>query len=119
MSDRITSYLRTYVPKAYGYLLGLLLAWLAANAPWVIGTLEFFGVDLGNEVVVTFLVTLVVGATEAAYYWLLRHLEPRLPDWLTRALLGSSASPLYVRTGEVAAVAPAGSTIMVDGNLVG
>lgn len=113
MSDQITSYLRTYVPKTYGYLLGLLLAWLGSNAPWVLAVLDFLGVDLGSEVVVAFLVTAVVGVTEAAYYWLLRRLEPRLPDWLTRALLGSSASPLYVRTGEVATVAPQGSTVTV------
>lgn len=95
MSDRITSYLRTYVPKIYGYLLGLLVAWLGANAPGVLEALEFLGVDLSSPLVVGTVVAAVVGLVEAAYYYVMRRLEPRLPDWLTRALLGSSKAPTY------------------------
>lgn len=118
MSNRITSYLRTYVPKAYGYLLGLLLAWLGAHAPWALELLDFLGLDLGNPVVVAFVVTAVVGATEAAYYWAMRRLEPRLPDWLTRALLGSAKAPIYLANFPVAKYATDDRVMLTDGALV-
>ena len=38
---------------------------------------------------------IIVSVAAAAWYALWRWLEPKLPDWLTAALLGSSKAPVY------------------------
>lgn len=113
MSDVVTSWLRTVVPGLYSAAITALLTWAALEVPWVITVLDALHIDPLAPGVILAVVALVLGVWHALW----RRLEPRLPDWVTRVLLGSSASPLYVRTGEVATVAPAGSIITVDGAL--
>ena len=59
-------------------------------------------------------VVAVVALTEAAWYYLLRRVEPHLPDFWTRVLLGSSAAPVYIRSDEHAVVAPRDVVIVAE-----
>lgn len=84
MSDRIVSLIRTWVPIAWGWILAQILPHL----PWL------------PESVVTWLSgaagqAAVVALVSAAWYALWRWLEPRIPDWLTRLVLGSAQAPTY------------------------
>jgi hypothetical protein len=81
MSDRFISWLRTIFPVAWSAL----VSWLAALCvpEFVTGALGSAG-----ELVV---LPIIVGVV----YPLLRSIEPRLPDWLTRVLLGSAQPPTY------------------------
>lgn len=89
LSDRVVSYLRTMVPGAWAALVGSLLAWLSPHLPGdVVGWL---GGALGSEAAVA----IVVAAALAGWYWLWRRLEPRVPAWLIRLVLGSSKAPVY------------------------
>jgi hypothetical protein len=38
---------------------------------------------------------ILIAVITAAWYALCRWFEPRMPDWLTRALLGSARAPVY------------------------
>ncbi|MGI8313346.1 hypothetical protein [Saccharopolyspora hattusasensis] len=81
MSDRVVSLLRTAVPAVWSALLAYL-------------------VTLGTPPAVTDVVgglyePLVWPLVLAGYYALLRFIEPRLPAWLTRVLLGSTRAPSY------------------------
>ncbi|QAY69974.1 hypothetical protein [Xylanimonas protaetiae] len=91
MSDRIVSLLRTYVPKAWGLVVGALLAWLGIHAPWAVHVLDSLGIDLTSPAAVL----VVVAGSESAWYAIWRALEPRLPDWMTRIVLGSAKPPIY------------------------
>lgn len=79
MPDFLVSLLRTYVPIA----VGALVSWLLT-----------LGIELDAETQAGLIVALT-GLSQAAYYALVRAIEPRLPDWLTRALLGSAKAPVY------------------------
>jgi hypothetical protein len=81
MSDKITAWLRTVVPALWSAL----VAWLISRGlpPAVTDALAGL-VD-----------TLVVPAVLAAVYALLRWVEPRLPVWVARLLLGSARPPSY------------------------
>lgn len=116
MSDRLTAWVRTVTPKLWGAAVTALLAWLAAHAPWALELLDLLEIDLTSPVVVGFVVLAVDIVVTAAWHWVWTRLQPYLPDGVVRLVLGSAASPLYVRSGEVAAVAPQGSTITVDGD---
>jgi hypothetical protein len=113
VSDRIVSWLRTVVPKLWGIVAGAVLVWLGQHAPWAIELMDLLGIDLTSPVTVL----AVVGLAEVAWYSLWRWLEPRLPDALTRFLLGSAKAPAYapltsdgahVITGVVDVSAPPG-----------
>ena len=84
LSDRAVSYLRTTVPVLWGSLIALLLRTLP---------------DLPAEVATALESEAVVGAVVAlsivVWYWVWRRLEPHVPDWLTRIVLGSAAAPTY------------------------
>jgi len=89
LSDRAVSYLRTVVPVAWGSLVGLLLGWVAPHLPGDLGaTLAQL---LGGEAAIA----LVSGLAIAGWYALWRRVEKRIPDWLTRIVLGSAAAPSY------------------------
>ncbi|MEV5721172.1 hypothetical protein AB0L41_45525 [Amycolatopsis mediterranei] len=80
-SDRVTSWVRTVVPGLWSagvaYLVALgLPAWLTEPA---------------NGLGQTAAVPIVLGAVYAGLRWL----EPRVPSWLARFLLGSSRPPTY------------------------
>ncbi|MGI8308782.1 hypothetical protein [Saccharopolyspora hattusasensis] len=81
MSDQLRSWLRTVVPAAWSAL----VAWLVtAGAPdWLTDPLGDAGL------------TLVVPIVLAAVYAGLRKVEPHLPPWATRVLLGSNTPPSY------------------------
>jgi 4-amino-4-deoxy-L-arabinose transferase-like glycosyltransferase len=81
MSDRLTAWVRTVVPALWATL----VAWLVSLGlpPAVTGAAAGL-VDV-----------LVVPGALASVYALLRWLEPRTPDWLTRVLLGSARPPIY------------------------
>ncbi|MER7014574.1 hypothetical protein ABT324_24380 [Saccharopolyspora sp. NPDC000359] len=81
MSDQLTAWLRTIVPAAWSAVIAALVT---AGAPaWLVDGLG----DAGP----TLVVPLVLGVV----YTLLRAVEPRMPAWLTRILLGSSKAPAY------------------------
>jgi MFS superfamily sulfate permease-like transporter len=76
-----------------------LVARLAPRGPGNVG--DALTTLLQSEVVLGLLVTVAI----AVWYALARWLEPRLPDWLTRLVLGSAAAPTYARvTDDGAAV---------------
>lgn len=110
MSDRLTAWVRTVTPRIWGAVVTALLAWFAVHAPWVLDLLELLGIDLTSPAVVGAVVLLVDVVVTAAWHWVWTRLQPHLPDAVVRVVLGAAASPLYVRTGEVA-------TVTVDGYL--
>lgn len=106
LSDRAVSTLRTVVPAVWGSLVALLLGWVAPHLPGDLG--QRLADVLGGEATVT----LVVTATITIWYALWRQVEPRIPDWLTRIVLGSAASPSYSPEADVVAVLrPDGTTV--------
>lgn len=113
MSDRLTAWVRTVTPKVWAALVTAALAWFAAHAPWALELLELLGVDLTSPVTVGFVILLVDGAVLAVWHWVWTRLQPHLPDVVVRLVLGAAALPMYTRAGEVAVVAPQGSTITV------
>lgn len=83
----VTSWLRTVVPGAWAALITTVLtAW-----PWLAGVLERINVDLSSPAVATVVVALVLAAWYAAW----RKIEPLLPDWAKRLVLGGAKSPTY------------------------
>lgn len=83
MSDRLRSIVRTVVPGAWS----VLVLWLVS-----LGLPQTATVWLGSDLVVTQVVQ-IVSAT--VVYAAVRWVEPRLPDWATRILLGSAKPPTY------------------------
>ena len=81
----LTSILRTIVPALWGSFIGWALALVPVLEP-LREQLLGYG-DLAAPIVGA----LIIGA----WYALWRKLEPRLPDWLTRILLGSAKTPSY------------------------
>lgn len=81
MSDFVRSVLRTAFPVAWGSL----VAWLVTLGlpASVTDTIAGFG-QHAAEVVIAVVVYAVV-----------RWIEPHIPDWLTRVLLGSAKPPTY------------------------
>lgn len=82
MSDKVISWLRTVLPGAWTALVTYLLVHFALP--------EGVGVTLN-----VFWETVAYPTVLAVVYPLLRALEAKLPDWLTRLLLGSAKSPTY------------------------
>lgn len=75
MNDLVISYIRTYVPK----LIGVVVGWLAAR---------------GLEVDSTELTVAVIGIVEVVWYALARFLEQRF-SWAGTLMLGASKQPAY------------------------
>lgn len=106
LSDRAVSHLRTIVPTLWGSLVALLLGWVAPHLPGDVG--QLLADALGGEAAVA----LVVAAAIAGWYALWRRVEPRIPDWLTRIVLGSASAPSYMPEADVVAViADDGTTV--------
>lgn len=97
MGTILLSFLRTVV----SYIWGLVITWLITVLP-VLQPLENDLLSLG-----TLALPVVAAVISAAWYAFWRWLEPRLPDWLTAALLGSAKTPTYSAT---ATVIPANTT---------
>lgn len=83
----LTSILRTIVPALWGSL----VAWLLGIAP-LLSPLEAHLLGVA-DVILPILTAVIIAAWYAFWRWL----EPRLPAWLTRAVLGSAQSPTYGR----------------------
>ena len=81
LSDRVVSLLRTVVPVIWGSAIAWLLTVISLPAP-VSGFL-------------TSQTDVVVVVAIAGWYAGFRWLEPRLPAWLTRVVLGSNQTPTY------------------------
>jgi len=95
LSDRAVATLRTAVPALWGTLVTVLLGALAGHLPDDVHT-ALAGV-LGSDVVLAAIVAVVIAAWYAGW----RRLEPHVPLWLVRLVLGSARTPSY------APVAPA------------
>jgi hypothetical protein len=95
LGDYGASLLRTTVPAVWGTAVAGLLAWAGPRLPGGLG--DTLGVLLRSELVSG----LLVAASIAGWYALARRLERRLPAWLVRAALGSTASPTYPREPDV------------------
>ncbi|WP_210725775.1 hypothetical protein [Arthrobacter silvisoli] len=81
----LTSFLRTIVPALWGSFVGWLLGLLPILEPLRPQLIEY-----------STPLTAIVGAVIiAAWYALWRWLEPLLPVWLVRAVLGSAKAPVY------------------------
>lgn len=80
ISDWGLSWIRTTVPVVWGFL----LTFLATRLPDVYALMD-------NPAILA----AVTGAAVLAWYSLMRWLEPRLPAWLTRLVLGSNRQPSY------------------------
>lgn len=92
LSDLAVSRLRTIVPILWGSLVATLLRLVSPHLPGDVGQAL---VDwLGSELALT----AVTAAVIAAWYWVWRRLEPRIPDWLARLALGSARAPGYALT---------------------
>ncbi|MDQ0820439.1 hypothetical protein QFZ79_002731 [Arthrobacter sp. V4I6] len=81
----LTSILRTLVPALWGSL----VAWLLGVAP-LLAPLEAHLLGVA-DIILPILTAVIIGAWYAFWRWL----EPRLPDWFTRAVLGSAQTPTY------------------------
>lgn len=81
----LTSILRTVVPALWGSV----IAWLIGVLP-ILAPLE---ADLRGlaDILLPVITAVIIGAWYALWRWL----EPKLPDWLTRAVLGSAKTPIY------------------------
>ena len=93
MSDRITSYLRTAVPVAWGWLLTQLVLVLPGTPAYVVDALS-----------TTEVITAVTAGVTLLWYAVWRRVEPHVPDWLSRIALGSALTPAY-RLGSVYPIA--------------
>lgn len=81
----LTPILRTIVPALWGSLIGWALALLPILEPLRADLLAY------GDLAVPIITAILIGAWYAIWRWL----EPRLPDWLTRILLGSAKTPSY------------------------
>jgi len=82
----LTAILRTVVPALWGSVIAWLIGVLPILAP--------FQTDLAglSSVILPVLTAVIIGG----WYALCRWLEPKLPCWLTRAVLGSAKTPVYL-----------------------
>ena len=85
MTAVLISVLRTVVP----YVWGLFIGWLIVAVP-VLQPLEEQLLGLAELAL-----PIPIAVISAAWYALWRWAEPRLPVWLTRAVLGSAKTPEY------------------------
>lgn len=89
LSDRAVSYLRTIIPGLWAALVTTILRVLSPHLPGDVGTA--LADLLRSELALTLVVVLVL----ALWYWLWRKVEPLVPDWLVRLVLGSARTPVY------------------------
>lgn len=81
----LASILRTVIPALWGSF----IVWLLGLVP----VLEPLREDL--LAYADLAVPIIAGVIIGLWYALWRWLEPKLPDWLTRILLGSAHTPVY------------------------
>lgn len=81
----LTSILRTLVPALWGSFILWLIGLIPELAPL---KEQLLGLA---DIALPIITAVIIGAWYAFWRWL----EPRLPDWLTRAVLGSAKTPTY------------------------
>lgn len=81
----LTSILRTVVPALWGSVIAWLIGVLPILAPFSDGLRGL------ADVALPVITAVIIGGWYAFWRWL----EPKLPDWLTRAVLGSARTPTY------------------------
>jgi len=81
-----TAILRTVIPALWGSFISWLLVIMPVLAPH---QADLLGLAPLISAVVS---AVLIGAWYALWRWL----QPRLPDWLVRAVLGSTKTPTYV-----------------------
>ena len=81
----LVSLLRTAVSSAWVLFIG----WLIVAVP------AFQPLEQQLLAVPELVLPVLVSVAAAAWYALWRWVEPKLPNWLTAALLGSSKTPVY------------------------
>lgn len=87
----LTAILRTLVPALWGSFIAWLLGLIPALAPL---EAQLLGV---SEMFIPVLTAVLIGAWYAFWRWL----EPRLPNWITTAVLGSAKTPSYQGKNDV------------------
>ncbi|WP_426302788.1 hypothetical protein [Arthrobacter sp. R-11] len=85
----LTSILRTVVPALWGSFIGWVIGLLPILEPLRPALLEY----------ATPLTAIAGAVLIAAWYAFWRWLEPKLPAWLVRAVLGSAKTPVYPDRG--------------------
>lgn len=86
ISDYVTSHLRQFVPTIYGFI----ASWLVSlGIPDAV-------LDAHSALIMAALTTVL----SAAWYFLWRAVEPHLPAWLRRLVLGAARAPRYQPTTE-------------------
>lgn len=95
LSDRAVSYLRTIIPGLWAAFVTTILRITSPHLPGDVGTA--LADLLRSELAVTVVVVLVL----ALWYWLWRRVEPLVPDWLVRLVLGSARTPGYTQPVEL------------------
>lgn len=88
IGDYAASWIRTTVP----ILWGVLLTQITIRIPCVHDFLQSQQI-IGLGVA-------IAGAITTAWYSLWRKIEPKLPPWMTRIVLGSNTTPIYVTPPE-------------------
>jgi hypothetical protein len=81
----LISLLRTVTTSVWALFIGWLLVAVPIFQPFEESLLALSELALPT----------VIAVIGAAWYAFWRWVEPRLPDWLTRALLGSARAPVY------------------------
>lgn len=84
----LISILRTIVPALWGSVIGWALTLLPVLEPLRADLLAY------GDFAVPVIAAVIIGGWYALWRWL----EPKLPDWLTRILLGSAQAPVYVES---------------------
>lgn len=81
LSDFVVSQLRTYVPVIWGAAITALIGWGLLPADMAEQAQNFSVV--------------IMGVVTSIWYLVMRTVEPHLPPWLTRIVLGSNKEPAY------------------------
>ena len=97
LSDWVVSVLRTAVPSVWGAL----IAWVLTVIPLLPHSVGVFLTSKSDVVAALAIV---------GWYALWRRIEPHLPAWATRLVLGSSRAPSYASV--VAAVSPTVTNVL-------
>jgi len=84
MSDKVTAWLRTVVPAAWGSF----ILWLVTQIPAIPDSVENW---LNSDSVKIGVATAVIGL----WYWVWRKYESKVPAWLITIVMGSPKTPSY------------------------
>lgn len=107
-TPQLPAYLRTYLPIVWGYIVG----WVLTQFPFIANLLEALNLDPQSPEVLAAL----TGAAAIGWYALMRKIEPYIPDWVTRIVLGSPQVPEYTGATAGGLPAEAGETLFEDGD---